>query len=76
MHKPSSPPPQFAGDYQSQRAHLLWMASMPGAREHASYRAKELDADSSGMWTGIYADVKAELKRLKNPALAAGPVKA
>ena len=52
--------------YAKTLAHLLWMAQQDGAKAHAWHRAQALDADESGLWTGI-AD---ELKRLMN-----GPVK-
>lgn len=68
----SSPPPPIGGDYQSQRAHLLWMASMDGAFAHAKLRAEQLDKDPSGLWMGIYEDVNTELKRLQSLALADG----
>jgi hypothetical protein len=54
-----------AGEYQKMKTHLLWMASMPGAKAHASLRAKELDSDKSGIYAGIYNDVKATLLQLK-----------
>ena len=44
--------------YQDQLQHLIAMASQPGAKAHAWHRAKELDADQSGLWTGIAADLE------------------
>lgn len=35
--------------------HLIRMAKHPGAKDHAWRRAKELDADSSGLFRGIKA---------------------
>lgn len=40
-------------------AHLLWMASIPGAREHAQLRRDQLLADP------MYAGLRAELNRLQ-----------
>ena len=50
-----------AGEYQKMKSHLVWMASMKGARAHAKMRAKELDADKSRIYAGIYNDVRATL---------------
>jgi hypothetical protein len=61
-----------AGEYQRMKKHLVWMASMPGAKAHASHRAKELDSDKSGLYSGIYNDVKATLLQLKAEEAAAG----
>jgi hypothetical protein len=61
-----------AGEYQKMKNHLLWMASMPGAKAHASLRAKELDSELSGIYAGIYNDVKATLLQLKAAEAEAG----
>ena len=34
------------------------MAQSPGWKEYAWGRAKELDADKSGLWTGMSEDLK------------------
>lgn len=39
--------------YQAQLAWLIQMAKMPGAKDHAWRRAKELAADESGLWPEI-----------------------
>jgi hypothetical protein len=37
--------------------HLIWMASMPAAKDHAWLRAKELDAEPYGFYKGIKDDL-------------------
>lgn len=37
---------------------LVRMGSAPGAQHYAKARAKELEADPSGLFQGIYAEVK------------------
>lgn len=39
--------------YQAQLAWLIQMAKMPGAKDHAWRRAKELATDDSGLWPEI-----------------------
>lgn len=39
--------------YETDLAHLITMASIPGFKEHAWHQAKRLDACSTGMWAGI-----------------------
>jgi len=50
--------------YALHLAHLIRMASIPGFKEHAWHRAKQLDADSTGQWTGIAQALTAEMQRL------------
>jgi hypothetical protein len=38
------------------------MAKIPGFKSHAWLRAKELDADPSGLFTGIAQDLIKEMK--------------
>jgi hypothetical protein len=38
------------------------MAKIPGAKSYAWTRAKELDADPSGLFTGIAQDLIKEMK--------------
>jgi len=40
---------------------LVAMARMPGFKAHAWHRAKELDADKTGLWTGIAAALAREM---------------
>jgi hypothetical protein len=44
--------------------HLVWMAKQPAAKSHAWHRAKELDADISGLWVGIKDDLIKQMKDL------------
>jgi hypothetical protein len=41
--------------YQTQLAHLIKMAKIPGFKAHAWHRATTLAADRSGLFTGIDA---------------------
>jgi len=43
--------------YQKTLEHLIWMASLKGAKHYAWERAKKLDSDPSGMWAGIANDL-------------------
>lgn len=77
IYKPteSSAQPDLDGEYVRQKQHLLWMASMPGAMDHAKKRAEELDKDQSGLFAGIYSDVNNTLKNA-TAVSDAGQVKA
>ena len=37
--------------------HLIWMAGMPAAKDHAWLRAKELDSEPYGFYKGIKDDL-------------------
>lgn len=52
--------------YAKQLAHLLALAREPGWRAHALHRAKELDADRSGLWSGIAADLEKAMRSPKS----------
>ena len=39
--------------YTRHLQHLVSMAKNPGSKAHAWQRAKELEADQSGLWPGI-----------------------
>lgn len=39
--------------FDTQLQHLIALAKVPGWKEYAWARAKELDADQSCLWTGI-----------------------
>ncbi len=52
-------------EYQTQLAHLVKLASSPGWREYVKGRLDELEADRSGAWTGIRADINAAIKQRK-----------
>lgn len=43
--------------YRKSLAHLIWMAGLKGAKQYAWQRAKQLDADPSGMYRGIADDL-------------------
>lgn len=46
--------------------HLVWMANQPAAKAHAWHRAKELDADISGLWVGIKDDLVKNMKEIND----------
>ena len=48
--------------YAETLSQLVWMASQPAAKAHAWHRAKELDADISGLWVGIKEDLIKQIK--------------
>ena len=48
--------------YAETLSHLVWMANQPAAKAHAWHRAKELDADISGLWVGIKDDLVKHMK--------------
>lgn len=56
--------------YETQLAHLVRMASIPGFKDHAWWRAKQMAADPSGLWAGIAQALSDEMKRR---AAAASP---
>lgn len=39
--------------FQNQLRHLSILAQQPGFKAHAWHRAKELEADPSGLWQGL-----------------------
>lgn len=49
--------------YETDLQHLVRMASIPGFKDHAWRRAKQMDADSSGLWAGIAQALSDEMKR-------------
>lgn len=44
-------------EYANLLNHLIWMAGMPVAKEHAWLRAKELDSEPYGFYKGIKDDL-------------------
>ena len=62
--KPSGSP-ATSEVYRETLNHLTAMAKTPGWKEHAWHRAKELDADPTGIWNGIAQDL---VKRMKEDA--------
>ena len=58
----SSRSPELHGVYMDQLEHLIRLASKPGWKAYAWARAKELDANSSGLWSGIADDLIAAMK--------------
>jgi hypothetical protein len=48
---------QATSEYQKTLHHLIWMASMQGAKKYAWDRAQKLEADPTGIWHGIADDL-------------------
>ena len=48
--------------YTTQLSHLVRMASIPGLKQYAWARAKELDACSSRMFVGIAEDLARQMR--------------
>lgn len=59
--------------YAKTLAHLLWMAQQDGAKAHAWHRAQVLDADESGLWTGIADELKSRMTGPAKPAESVRP---
>lgn len=59
---PSQKPFSSQETYLTNLNHLVWMAKIPGAKIYAWGRAKELDKDPSGLFTGIAQDLVKEMK--------------
>jgi hypothetical protein len=57
MQLPKPSGKQATLDYQKTLEHLIWMASMKGAKQYAWDRAQKLDADPTGLWRGIAEDL-------------------
>src|SRR5690606_30282010 len=49
--------------YQAELRHLIKLASRPGWKDYVWHKAKTLDADESGLYRGIAADLVAAMKR-------------
>ena len=54
--------PAISKEYKNYLSHLILMASTMGWKDHAWHRAKELDADPSGLWRGIANDLIKHMK--------------
>lgn len=52
--------------YETTLARMIAMYRDPAWRKHAIYRVTELDADNSGLFTGILADFQSELRALRS----------
>jgi hypothetical protein len=52
--------------YETTLARMIAMYRDPAWRKHAVYRVTELDADNSGLFTGILADFQSELRALRS----------
>jgi len=52
--------------YETTLRHLIALARDPAWRKHAIHRATELDADNSGLFTGILYDFQSELRALRS----------
>lgn len=61
------------GAFERQLDWLIQMAKNPGAKAHAWHRAKELDADSSGLFAGMAAALKAAMTGPAESGAPAGP---
>ena len=48
---------QATFEYHKTLHHLIWMASMQGAKKYAWDRAQKLDAEPTGLWRGIADDL-------------------
>jgi hypothetical protein len=51
-------------EYEQTLAHLVKMALTQGWKDHAWYRAKELDAHPTGIWRGIANDLVKQMKEI------------
>ena len=51
-----------SSEYEQTLAHLVRMALTQGWKDHAWYRAKELDAHPIGIWRGIANDLVKQMK--------------
>ena len=49
----SLPGPVKPGEFDTQLDHLILLAALPGWKAYAWHRAKELDADTSGLYSGM-----------------------
>lgn len=58
MQSELSTPPEMHGAYTRQLDWLIELAQHPGWKAYAWARAKELDADQSGLFEGIAQDLK------------------
>ena len=54
----SSASPVTPGTFEQALAHLVMLARQPGWKAHAWHRAKELDADRSGLFAGMAQALK------------------
>jgi len=52
-------------EYSQQLEHLRTLATTPGWREYVKGRLDELEADRSGAWAGIRADLNAAIQQRK-----------
>jgi hypothetical protein len=51
---------------QMQLDWLIKMASIEGFKAHAWHRAKEMDSDESGVYSGIASELERAMKRLQS----------
>jgi hypothetical protein len=56
----------LAEHYQRTLDHLILMASTNGWKAHAWHRAKEMDADPTGIWRGISQDLTKKMKEIND----------
>lgn len=60
--------------YKTQLEWLVKLAHSPGWREYAWHRAKELEADPTGLWTGIKQDLTRHMTGLGANSESANPI--
>jgi len=66
FHLNQSPKPYDSqATYAKMLAHLIWMAGLKGAKQYAWQRAKQLDADPSGMYRGIADDLTKAMNEIR-----------
>lgn len=65
-----------SAEYQAQLDHLLALAALPGWKHYAWGRAKKLDADQSGLFTGIAAALKSAATGQAAPSACESPPQA
>lgn len=56
---------QPSSEYSQQLDHMVVLATSAGWREYVKGRLDELEADRSGAWAGIRADLNAAIEKLK-----------
>ena len=49
--------------YETQLAHLVTMAKIPGCKAYAWDRAKKLEADQCGLWAGLTQALTDEMRK-------------
>jgi hypothetical protein len=60
-------------EYRAQLEHLVALAQTPGWKRHAWDRAQFWDAEQSGLFAGIAADLRREMLARAGPAKPSEP---